>query len=681
MSDRKHSILLGGIGGDGHSVGLTILRHALMRQYRVLYIGPQSDLGQFFQLASVADVVMISCMDGHARRYLRAFPELVRQYPSRAKWYLGGNPTLGGEVGAERHFLEMGFDRVFCGFVDVRGVFDQLVRDLDGVVPAVDPLDLWATHASLRSSASPPEDLKLDEEELHRRRRAVLDTWRTGAEARELDDNARFLGRRPSFAEVQARRAEGPPLLHPRSGVALVDDQIRLFRAFEAGGAGALSYQVDSLTRNNNYADAEQGIEDSLQAGTSVINGFPVVNHGVGPLRRIATVVGLPLQTRHSTRSPELLAEISYAGGVTAYEGGCICYNIPYFKDYAPADSIRAWQYVDRLTGLYRERYGVLLDREFFGTLTATLIPPSLAIASGVLEAFLAVRQGVRCVSIGYAEQGHRVQDVAAIRTIRSLVPELLERMGFSDVQVNTVFHQYMAAFPRDAGKARELIRESSTTAALAGATRMLTKTACEAFRIPTVEDNVEALHLSRLGVDAASRLQVDPVAVAEEEGVIRREVECILEGVIACGDGSLTAGIVRAFETGAFDIPFAPSIHNEGRVMTARDLTGAVRFLDPGNLALDRELRQFHRDRMTDRCHGESLVLGADNHLLVERDVLRISRGEYDHWPLDGPREASGLVGVGEQGGREASSPRPSAHRTPPARRQPTSLRRTPSQ
>ncbi|MGB1275116.1 MAG: methylaspartate mutase subunit E, partial [Nannocystaceae bacterium] len=347
--------------------------------------------------------------------------------------------------------------------------------------------------------------------------------------------------------------------------------------------------------------------------------------------------VGMPIQTRHSTRAPELLAEISYAGGVTAYEGGSICYNVPYYKDYSLADSIHAWQYVDRLTGLYAERFGIILDREFFGTLTATLIPPSIAIATGIIESWLAASQGVRCVSIGYAEQGHRVQDVAAIKTIHTLAPVLLERLGYPNVQVNAIFHQYMAAFPAEAEKARDLIRESATTAALAGATRMLTKTAVEAYRIPSMRDNLEALSLTRQGIHQAASLHVDPVAVEAEMRVIRREVEAILEAVIACGSGSLTAGVVKAFETGILDIPFAPSIHCRGEVMTARDRTGAVRFLDPGKLPLDSEQKAFHRDLISDRCHAEDLTLGKDSHLLVERDVLRIARGEYRQWPLGG--------------------------------------------
>jgi methylaspartate mutase epsilon subunit len=101
-----HSILLGGVGGDSHSVGLTILRQALANNgYRVHSLGTQNQLEDFCQRASLCDVVMISSMDGHTRYYLREFAELMQRYEARAPlWYLGGNLTIGDALGYERYF-------------------------------------------------------------------------------------------------------------------------------------------------------------------------------------------------------------------------------------------------------------------------------------------------------------------------------------------------------------------------------------------------------------------------------------------------------------------------------------------------------------------------------------------------------------------------------------------------
>lgn len=639
-TDRGHTVLLGGVGGDSHSVGLTILRQALAASgYRVHYLGTQNTLEEVFRLAPFVDVVMISSMDGHTRHYLRTFPELLRAQPAAGPlWYLGGNLTIGDALGYERYFREMGFDRVFVKFADLRRVLEVLREDLDGRAPvAAAPSLLERQGGGPAPDGSSLADELMDAETFEAERREVLEQWKTGPAARSLDDNAEFLARQPSFAGVQRLRNErrGPMLIQPRSGVPLVDDQIRLFNAFKAAGAHTLSYQVDSLTRNNNYAGADEAIRESRSTGVASLNGFPPINHGVAQLRRIAAAVRMPLQARHSTRDPRLLAEVCYAGGVTGFEGGAICYNIPYYKDYPLAESIRAWQYVDRLTGLYHERYGIVLDREYFGTLTATLIPPSLAISVGILQTVLAVQQGVRCVSLGYAECGNRAQDVAAIRMMEVLAREVLENLGYRDVQVNTVFHQYMAAFPMEPERAEELIFNSAVTAGLSGATRVIIKTPVEAVRIPRMEDNVHAIDLVRRGVAAAAEAVVDEAAVARESALIRTEVLAILDRVVFSGGGSVAQGIVRAFRDGALDIPFSPSVHNRGEVATARDSQGAVRFLSVGGLPFDRETREFHRDRMAARRRSAGVLGDAQQFLLVEHDVLQLPRGEYAGWPL----------------------------------------------
>lgn len=638
--EAGHAILLGGIGGDSHSVGLTILRQSLLKNgYRVRYMGTQNRLEDFFRLSPMANAVMISCMDGHADYYMSAFPELVRRYKrDGAPWYLGGNLYVADAPGEERRFIEMGFQQVFPRFVDVKTVLGILRRDLAGVEPAADCPTLWelSNPAGRRPAGAEPDEL-FTQEDFESQRREVLAGWRTGPEARDLRENAAFLKCQPSFAAIQesVNAGRAPMLIQPRSGVPGVREQASLFTAFKSVGVRVLSYQVDSLTRNNNYAGAAEAIRASRAVGAPMLNGFPVINHGVAGLRRIISEVKAPLQTRHSARDPRLLAEISYAGGVTSFEGGAVCYNIPYYKDYPLEESVPVWQYVDRLTAFYHERFGIKLDREFFGTLTATLIPPSLAIVVNILEAALAARQGVKCVSLGYAEQGHRIQDVAAIRTLGRLAAEVLADLGHGDVQINTVFHQYMAAFPENPRRAEELIYQSAITAALSGATRVIVKTPVEAFKIPSLADNLDGLRLVMRGTADAAGQFVDEAAVGAECDIVGREARAILDSLVACGRGSLTRGIAEGFRRGFIDIPFSPSLYNRGEVTTARDAEGAVRFLSLGNLQFDRELRQFHDFKMSERRRAEGQLSSGEDYLLVERDVLRVARNQYECWPL----------------------------------------------
>jgi methylaspartate mutase epsilon subunit len=581
---------------------------------------------------------MISSMDGHARYYMRQFPELMQQYKvTDPLWYLGGNLHIGNGLGYEAEFLHMGFNRVFVKFVDVLTVLDMLKRDLAEVTPVTECEHLWKQPLLSKRYPTDVPDRRLNVDEFERERKEVLSLWKTGRQAKDLEANAAFLSKQPSFSRTQALVNIGrlKMLVQPRSGVPLLDQQINLFNTFKNVAVRVLSYQVDSMTRNNNYVGAEIAICESRVSQTSTLNGFPVINHGVKGLRRVIQEVRLPLQTRHSTRDPRLLAEISYAGAVTSFEGGAICYNIPYYKNYPLDEAIRNWQYVDHLTGLYYQRYGVVLDREFFGTLTATLIPPCFAIVVNIIETLLAVRQGAKAFSLGYAEQGHRAQDIAAIRMLEKLTREYLDHLGYKDVQISTVFHQYMAAFPPCYQQSANLIYNSAITAALSGATRVIVKTPAEAVKIPEVDDNIHGINLVQRGLADAESYHVEEERVAAECEQIRREVEAILDSLIYCGKGDLARGVVEGFAKGFLDIPFSPSIYNRGEVATARDMEGAVRFLSFGNLQLDQEVREFHQDKMNDRRRAEKLLSSKQDYLLVERDVMQIARAQYESWPL----------------------------------------------
>ncbi|MEU6347355.1 methylaspartate mutase subunit E [Streptomyces sp. NPDC046977] len=631
------SIVLGGIGADAHSVGLTLLKHAIDEAgYTVHFMGTQNTLDDFFRNAADTDVVMISCMDGHFRHYLKKFSDLMLRYSDiDALWYAGGNLDVGSAERITGEARRLGFQRVFPTYVDIPTILAVLAEDLFTSAPAV---RARPTVSPLPTSpGTAPPDQRLTVAELRQQRPSVLESWPTGARARDLADNAAFLLRQPSFARAHTPRprAERPFLIQPRSGVALAAEQRSAFLALRRAGADVLSYQIDSLTRNNEYRKAGEAIAESRERGTSTLNGFPMVNHGVDVLRRLSAEVRTPLQTRHSTRDPRLLAEISCAGGVTGFEGGAITYNIPYFKEYSLAQSLKRWQYVDRLVGLYREKFGVVIDREFFGTLTAVLIPPSLAIVVNVIEAMLAAGQGVGSVSLGYAEQGNRAQDIAAIRVLRELGQKYLANLGFPGVQVNIVFHQHMAAFPREHNRARQLIVASASTGRLSGASRLIVKTPVEATTIPSVSDNQEGLHLSRLGAIEADGIEVDERTVREEATILRAEVDQILESVLLAGDGSLTEGVVKAFGLGYLDVPFSPSVYNRGEVLTARDADGAVRYLNPGRLRFSSDVIDFHRSRMRERRNREQPPVRSDWQL-VERDVLQLPSGHYRTWPLD---------------------------------------------
>ncbi len=635
-------ILLGSIGGDSHSVGLIIIREALRASgWNVHFLGVQNSLDDFFENAAGTDLVMISSLDGHAWHYLKEFPDYCQKFNLGDKsplWFLGGNLTIGDSVRHEEQFRQMGFDEVFVKPVDIEVVLDLVKRRMASRNNNYSSSDKKNHESPLLNVDAVPAGEVLEKSFILKERKIVLEHWSTGFGARSLEDNAKFLLNSPSFVTKQKDVLLGNEnvLTQPRSGVELVDAQIALFKSFAHIGAKVLSFQIDSLTRNNSYALASEAINHAKSYGDCSLNGFPLINHGVTEVRRIVRNVGVPIQVRHSTRDPRLLAEISLAGGCTGFEGGSICYNIPYYKDYKLTDSIHNWQYVDRLVGIYFKEYGVRIDREFFGVLTGTLIPPCLAIVTCVLESVLAVQQGVKSVSVGYAEQGNRVQDIAAIRALETITHDVLANLGYGDVQVNTVFHQYMAAFPTIPSKAESLILNSAITGKMSGATRIMVKTPVESYKIPSVKDNLEGLALVQKGVNKAIIDDIKEVYNKKEFDLICDEVYCILDKIVLCGNGSMTEGIVKGFHQGYIDIPFAPSQYNKGQVLCARDTKGAIRFINTGNIPFDKNIKEFHRHKMSERRKKEGLLAERLNYRLIEKDVLQISRGQYSSWPLD---------------------------------------------
>ncbi len=150
---------------------------------------------------------------------------------------------------------------------------------------------------------------KLDDQLFYRERKEILDTWPTGAEV-DLEEGIRYQDSLPEskvFSAVMSKaEKEGRVLLQPRAGVALVDEQIKLLRFLEED-SDLLPTTIDAYTRQNKYQDAEKGIQKSLQAGRSLLNGFPAVNHGVQECRRLIESVNKPVQVRHGTPDARLL--------------------------------------------------------------------------------------------------------------------------------------------------------------------------------------------------------------------------------------------------------------------------------------------------------------------------------------------------------------------------------------
>lgn len=472
-------------------------------------------------------------------------------------------------------------------------------------------------------------NVRISDAEFQKEREEVLQQWPTGAHVNfeEAVEYQKKIPKSQRFDEkLQKADKAGLTLIQPRAGVALYDEHIKLLQFLEREGeADLLPSTVDSYTRLNRYNEAQVGIEKSKESGRSMLNGFPIVNYGVDICRTVTSSLKSPVQVRHGTPDARLLTEISIAGGFTSYEGGGISYNIPYSKDHSLAKTIRYWQYTDRLCGMYAEA-GVDINREPFGPLTGTLIPPCISNSVAIIEALLAATQGVKDLTVGYGQCGNLIQDVAAIRALKKQTNEYLAKYGFGDAKVTTVFHQWMGGFPQDEAKAFGVISWGSAAAALAKATKVIVKTPHEAMGVPTMEANAAGLRATKQVISMLRDQDFTniPAVVAEAE-IIETEVNQILDKVFELGNGDLAQGVIASFESGVLDIPFAPSKYNAGKVMPARDNHGAVRIMDSGNLPLSQDILNFHREKLEERAKSENRTVSFQ---MVIDDVYAISKG-----------------------------------------------------
>ena len=469
---------------------------------------------------------------------------------------------------------------------------------------------------------------RLTDEEFNTQRKEVLDQWPTGKQV-DMEEGIAFHKTLPDSKcfskKLLAAKAKGTTLVQPRAGVALIQEHIELLTYLQdKGGADLLPTTIDSYTRQNRFEKAQQGIEESARSGKSMLNGFPAVNHGVSGCRQIVDALEAPLQIRHGTPDARLLSEITMAGGYSSNEGGGISYNIPYAKNADLTTTLRHWQYVDRLTGIYEEA-GVSINREPFGPLTGTLVPPSISHAVAIIESLLAAEQGVRNITVGYGQCGNLIQDVAAIQTLQSLTDEYLQKFGYQDVAVTTVLHQWMGGFPQDEARAFAVISWGSTVAALSHATKVIVKTPHEAIGIPTMEANAQGLRCTKQIISMLGDQTVNTDSLLDEKAIISAETRCIVDKCFELGNGDLAVGTVRAFEAGILDIPFAPSRYNAGKLLPARDNDGAIRIFDPGNLPFTPELLGFHREKIAERASAEGR---AASFQMVIDDVYAISKG-----------------------------------------------------
>lgn len=404
---------------------------------------------------------------------------------------------------------------------------------------------------------------------------------------------------RARFASLAFQRRHDLPYIQPRGGFPAADKQRALTVAFDEAGADFIPLTIDSHSRHNDYRTAADLLAAGLAEGRDLLNGYPLVSHGIRTTRSLYEGVERPVSLRHGTPDARLLAEIALASGITEIEGGGLCYTLPYSRGFLLERALTHWQYVDRLCALAGPA-DAPVHRESFGPLTATLVPPVITAVVQLCELLLAAEQGVRSFSVSLGQTGSFEQDVALAAVLRSRSAELLARFGFPGVRVSLVYHQWMGAFPSEAARAWSLIAVSAVAGRLAGADKIVVKTPEEALGIPSVDSNVACVHAVRYVLEMFPRASpVDNEVIEQERELIGSEVDFVLERIFDRPAPSLLASVHDAVLAGMVDVPFAPHEQNAGRLIAGRGRGRRIRVLDPGAVPIRAgDLRREHQLR-----------------------------------------------------------------------------------
>ena len=451
---------------------------------------------------------------------------------------------------------------------------------------------------------------RIDESEFLEMRKANLLRWPTGSDV----DFERALERQKSLPDHKRldlimRKAvtQGRCLVQPRGGFGTFKDQKELMQIIDKEGlADIVPTTTDSYTRNEQFALAQKGVDESEKLGRSLLNGYPIVNYGVAKASELIDAIDKPAIMLTGTTMPKLTGEIGFAAGYTGYLGSGIAYTTSYIKELSIEDGIKNYQYLDRLSAMYLD-HGVELHRRQPSFLTGTNIPPSIAIIIAILDLLLAAAQGVKNYGLEMGETLHLIQDAAAVKACKELCQEYLSIKGYHDVFTPITLLHWMGAWPQDEAQAASLVSYGGTLAAISGASSVTTKTLHEAFGIPTPKINANGLRMTRMAIYLARNIKLDSMPEFQNEvNLIKSEVRPIVNKVLEMGDGDVALGSVRAFEAGILDIPWSPNKWVKSKVMPARDVDGCLRILDPGNMPFPKEVLEFHEEKLRLRAEKE---------------------------------------------------------------------------
>ena len=384
-------------------------------------------------------------------------------------------------------------------------------------------------------------------------------------------------------------------LVQPRGGFPTYKKQFALNEFFVEADVDVLPLTIDSNTRLNDYATAKKMLRLSEENEIDMLNGYPLVNHGYRTTRKMITHFNKPVSLRHGTPDARLLIETAIASGIFEIEGGPITYLLPYSKNFPLDKAFLYWKYVEKVCANY-SKLNEPINRESFGPLTATLVPPAITIVIQLLEMLLSLEEGVKSFSVSFSQTGSMNQDIVMGAVIKKMAKFYAEQINCSDATINLVYHQWMGAFPTNKDFAEQLINMSTVIASMVGANKIITKTREEASGIPTKEANAKTVANTQYTLGILNGLP--NIVDEEEEEILTLEVKAIMEAVFNDEADTLWRKVFNSIKNGTIDVPFSPHIINHNEMITIRDANKNIRIIKRGNVPIPDRCFEYEKSK-----------------------------------------------------------------------------------
>lgn len=385
-------------------------------------------------------------------------------------------------------------------------------------------------------------------------------------------------------------------LVQPRGGFPTYKKMFELYETFMTADIDVLPLTIDSNTRLNDYAMAQKMLTLSEENEMDMLNGYPLVNHGYRTTRKMVTHFNKPVSLRHGTPDARLLVETALASGIFEIEGGPITYMLPYSKNFPLDKAFLYWKYVDKVCAKY-STLNEPINRESFGPLTATLVPPCIVIVIQLIEMLLSIEEGVKSFSVSFSQNGSMMQDIITSNVLKKLSREYANQFGGEDAIINLVYHQWMGAFPRNKELSDSLINTNTVIAAMVRADKIIIKTRDEAFGIPTMQCNAQSVANTKYTLRTLKGLPV--ISDEAEEENLEAEVRSIMDAVLNDQADTLWRKVFNSIKNGIIDVPFSPHIINHNAVITIRDDNGNIRIIEKGKLPLSDKCFAYEKSKV----------------------------------------------------------------------------------